>query len=216
MNGAPAMETLDCYYWISSDWAYFGNPRMRRIAQDHGLMIRYRPVDLVEVYARTGGIQLPFRSKERKDYRFVEMRRFSELLGMPIVLEPKSPPVTGHLPSCVVIAAQTRGDDVYTLNHAIMQALWVEDRDIEDEAVLAAVIEAAGFESAPLLAAARAPEALAQHRAYTEEAIGRGVFGAPFYFYRGEPFWGQDRLDLLDAAIRRHLHKPPPQLAAAA
>ena len=194
-------DTIDCYYWISSDWAYFGNPRMKALADRYGLPIRYRPIDLATVYQRTGGIPLRYRSRERRAYRFVEMRRFSERLGMPIVLEPRHPPADGRLPSFMVIAAAETGADVYALNHAIMVALWVEDRDIEDPAVLAEIATQQGFDGPALLEAARRPAAEASYAAFTDEAIDRGVWGAPFYFFRDEPFWGQDRLDMLAEAV---------------
>lgn len=206
MNRAVPMNELRYYYWISSDWAYFGNPRMKALAERHGLSIVYRPVDLVTVYARTGGIELRYRSRERQAYRFVEMQRFSALLDMPIVLEPRRPPVDSVLPSCLLIAAEQRGIDQYALNHEVMKALWVEDRDIEDEAVLAEVIERVGLDAGDLLALARSEAMRERYRAYTEEAIEAGVFGAPFYLHDGVPFWGQDRLDLLDrhlTALRR-------------
>jgi len=198
------MDIIDYYYWISSDWAYFGNPRLKQISTRHGVRINYRPVDLVMVYARTGGIQLQHRSEERKEYRFVEMARFRDILNMPIVLEPRNPPVTGKLPAGVVIAAQSLGVDVHNLNHAIMTALWADDQDIEDPAVLDCILHAQGLDSHQLLERAKSQDTSRLYDAYTEEAISRGVFGAPFYFFNGEPFWGQDRLDLLDRAITRH------------
>ena len=61
--------------------------------------------------------------------------------------------------------------------------------------------DGAGLDGKRLLAGADAPALREREAALTREAIGRQVFGAPFYFYRDEPFWGQDRLDLLDAAL---------------
>lgn len=202
------MKELYYYYWISSDWAYFGNPRLRAIQERFGMRIHHRPVDLVTVYARTGGIQLQLRSDERKAYRLTEMRRFSELLDMPIVLEPKSPPVTGHLPACAVIAAQALGLDVHDFSHALMTALWVQDRDIEDEQVVADVVDQCGLDVDTILNAAKLPLALDAHQAFTEEAIAKGVFGAPFYIYGDEPFWGQDRLAFLSRAIEGRTTAP--------
>jgi 2-hydroxychromene-2-carboxylate isomerase len=201
-------ETLDYYYWITSDWAYFGNPRMIEIVRRYGLELNYRPIDLSTTYIRTGGLKLQMRSKERRAYRLVEMRRFREELGMPINLTLKHPPQTGHLPSYFIIAAQGMGHDLYELNHAVMTALWVEDRDIEDEATLVAIADKLRLNGSDILRNARLPAAEATYMRYTNEAIERGVFGAPFYFFRDEPFWGQDRLAMLDATIARALADP--------
>lgn len=198
-------EALDYYYWISSDWAYFGNPRLRDIVRRYGLKLNYRPVDITSVYLRTGGLKLPLRSKERQDYRLQELRRFREELAMPLNLYPKYVPATGHLPSYFVIAAEQLGHDIYELNHAIMIAMWVEDRNIEDEGTLRAIADGVGLDGQSILARAREPDAELTYTRYTNEAIERGVFGAPFYFFRNEPFWGQDRLATLERTIARVL-----------
>jgi 2-hydroxychromene-2-carboxylate isomerase len=198
-------ETIDYYFWINSDWAYFGNPRLKAMAERYKLEINYYPVDLGSVYARTGGIKLQLRSDERKNYRLLEMERFRDLLGMPINLHPKYMPATGQLPSCFVIAAQQRGIDVHDLVHAIMIATWVEDRDIEDEATLVAIADGIGLDGKGLLREARLPAPERTYFDYTNTAVKRGMFGAPFYFFRDEAFWGQDRLEHLDRTIAKAL-----------
>ena len=194
-------DHIDAYYWIHSDWAYFGGPRLQQIAARHGLKVNHRPVDLATVYARTGGIKLPYRSKERKEYRLLEMRRFSKLLNMPINLEPAHFCVTGHLPSWFVIAAEAEGHDVANLSQAIMKAIWVDERDTEEPSTLVDIAESLGLDGKDLLRRAKDPKTELIYMRYTNEAIERGVFGAPFYYFRDEAFWGQDRLDMLDQTI---------------
>jgi 2-hydroxychromene-2-carboxylate isomerase len=198
-------DTIDYYFWINSDWAYFGNPRLKAMAERYKLKINYYPVDLGSVYARTGGIKLQLRSNERKNYRLLEMQRFRDLLGMPINLHPKYMTATGQLPSYFVIAAQQRELDVHDLVHAIMIAAWVEDRDIEDEATLVSIADKLGLDGKGLLREARLPAAERSYFNYTDTAVARGMFGAPFYFFRDEAFWGQDRLEYLDRTIARAL-----------
>ena len=195
-------DAIDYYFWINSDWAYFGNPRLKAMGERYGLPINYCPVDIGAVYARTGGIKLPLRSKERRDYRLLEMRRFRDILGMPINLEPKHMTQSVEIPSRFAIAAMQMGIPAHDLVHAIMTALWVEEKDIEDAATLAAI--ASGL----VLARSKTKEAAEQYYRNTDEGIARGMFGAPFYFFRGEAFWGQDRLDMLDDTIARALGKP--------
>jgi 2-hydroxychromene-2-carboxylate isomerase len=196
-------EAIDAYYWIQSDWAYFGGPRLKAMAERFGLKANHRPIDLATVYARTGGIKLQYRSTERKNYRLVEMRRFSEILAMPINLSPKHSPVTGHLPSWFVIAAEAMGHDVQDLTQAIMTAIWVEERNTEDPDELIAIAAALGLDGKAILARAQDPKTELIYMDYTNEAIARGVWGAPFYFFRDEPFWGQDRLAMLEQTIAR-------------
>jgi 2-hydroxychromene-2-carboxylate isomerase len=207
-------ECIDYYFWINSDWAYFGNPRLKEMAERYGLKINYYPVDITSVYARTGGIKLQLRSKERKDYRLLEMQRFRDLLDMPINLDPKHNPATGHLPSFFVIAADQKGLPVHDLTHAIMKACWAEDRDIEDEATLVEIADGLGLDGVSLLREAKLPAPERSYFEYTNRAIERGMFGAPFYFFKDEAFWGQDRLDYLDRTIRKAMETQPALKAA--
>ena len=84
-----------------------------------------------------------------------------------------------------------------------MRGLWAEKRDISDAATLVELADANGLPGGELLAAASLPLVQAIFAAYTDEAKTRGVFGAPTYFYRDEPFWGQDRLDFLEEALMK-------------
>jgi 2-hydroxychromene-2-carboxylate isomerase len=198
-------DTIDAYYWMQSDWAYFGNPRLKELGRRYGLKVNHKPIDLATVYSRTGGIKLEYRSVERKNYRLLEMKRFREILGMPINLEPKFWPKTGHLPSWFVIAAEALGADTYDISQAIMTALWVDDVNVEDPGELVHIADGLGLQGEKILAEAKDPRSELAYIRNTNEAIARGVFGAPFYFFRGEAFWGQDRLDMLDQTIKRAL-----------
>lgn len=201
-------DAIDYYFWINSDWAYFGNPRLKAMSERYGLTVNYYPVDIGSVYARTGGIKLPLRSKERRDYRFLEMKRFRDILGMPITLEPKYMTQSVETPSRFAIAAMQMGIPGHDLVHAIMTALWVEEKDIEDEATLVAIANGLGLDGTAILAGAKGKAASEQYYRNTDAGVASGMFGAPFYLFRGEAFWGQDRLDMLDATIARALGKP--------
>lgn len=205
-------DTIDYYFWISSDWAWFGNERLRDMARRYGLRINYYPVDMTSVYQRTGGVKLDLRSQERKDYRIAEMKRYSRILGMPIVLKPSYRIQTGALPSRVVIAAQAMGLDEHDLTHAIMGARWSEDRNIEDAETLRTICMEQGLDGDALLALAQDPSTEVTYYDYTNAAVRRGMFGSPFYFYGEHRFWGQDRLEMLDATIRAERDDAQPPL----
>ena len=77
---------IDYYFSVLSDWAYFGGDRLERIALRYNATVRYKPTKLSDVYANTGGILLQKRSAQRQEYRVTELKRWSALLGIPIVL----------------------------------------------------------------------------------------------------------------------------------
>ena len=95
------------------------------------------------------------------------------------------------------------GEDSLALAHAISRALWAEERFPFVPAELLSIAAENGFDGPSLLAAAERPETARRYESQTEQAIARGVFGMPFYIFRDEPFWGQDRLEMLEAALAR-------------
>ena len=198
---AAAVGTIDYYFWTSSDWAYFGNPRLKEMAEKNGLTINYFPVDLAKVYACTGGIKLAQRSQERKNYRLEEMRRFSKLLQMPIITRPTYPIINNDWSSRVIVAAKSEGLDVHDLVHAIMGGRWAQDLDIENQQVLMKIMSDLGMNADSLWKIAESDITGKTYELYTEQAIARGVFGSPFYFFGEESFWGQDRLEHLQRSI---------------
>jgi 2-hydroxychromene-2-carboxylate isomerase len=196
-------RVIDYYFSVLSDWAYFGGERLERLARRQGAKIDHMPVKLADVYAGTGGILLQKRSRQRQDYRVVELRRWRDRLGIPINPFPKYYPTDDDLASCLIIAAKKAGGDVGTIANAILRAIWAEDRDIADPETLRKIADGLGLNGRKLLDAARRDATRKQFARYTKEAQARGVFGSPFYFYRGEIFWGQDRLDFLEAAVAK-------------
>ncbi|OUM02367.1 2-hydroxychromene-2-carboxylate isomerase [Variovorax sp. JS1663] len=204
------MIALDCYYSLSSPWAYLGGPQLQDIVRRHHVRLVLKPYDFQAVVPQTGGIPLKTRPEARRSYHALELARWRDHLGMPLVLEPahypKGPPSDpdwNKYAGWMVIAAQLQGLDAQPLSHALLRALWAEERDTSDPKVRIAVADENGYDGAALHALERAPETQAAYRAYSEEAVALGVFGSPTFVLEGERFWGQDRLVFLDRALDR-------------
>ena len=199
-------RTIEYYFALASPWSYLGNQRLREIAAAHDAVIDPFIVDYDAMFAAAGTIPLPGRPPLRKAYRLVELRRWSAWRGVPLVPEPRHyrgevEEPDERLAALMVTAARAAGEDSLALAHAIGRALWVEERFPFVRTELLSIAAASGFDGPSLLAAAEAPETARLYASQTERAIARGVFGMPFYIYRGEPFWGQDRLEMLEAAL---------------
>lgn len=192
---------IDYYFWMNSDWAYLGADRLEALAARQGVAIRYKPVDLPDVYARTGGVLLGQRAPERQAYRIAELKRWCRKLGIHVNPQPAYMCPNADLASCIVIAANEAGRDTVGLYKAILRAQWCEERDVSSQATLLDILREQGLDGPDLLARARQPGVQARYRGYTDEAVRAGVFGSPSYVYQGELFWGQDRLDMLEEAI---------------
>lgn len=201
------MIALDCYYSLSSPWAYFAGPRLQLIVQRHHVKLTLKPFDFQEVAPRTGGVPIRTRPQPRRSYHALELDRWRKYLRMPLVLEPKHYPQDGKPlgwnkpPGWMVIAAQLRGDDALRLSHALLRALWAEERDTADPDVRRTIAGENGMDGDTLVAAETSDAVQRLYRSYSAEAEELGVFGAPTYVLDGERFWGQDRLDFLDRAL---------------
>ena len=103
----------------------------------------------------------------------------------------------------MVIAAQDQGLDAFPLSHAILRALWAEERDIADADVRRQIADENGYDGAALVAAERTSRVQELYQAYSDEALALGVFGAPSYVLDGVIYWGQDRLGFVDRALAK-------------
>lgn len=195
-------KAIDYYLTLNSPWAYLGGARLERIAAARGATIRVKPMKLHEIFPKTGGLPLPKRAPARQAYRLAELKRWRAFLDIPLNLAPKFYPADQDLAARLVIAAGPNGSDPLTLAHAVLRAIWAEERDIADEATLRSILAENGL-SEDLMVQAQAQEAEAALDALTAEALEAGVFGAPSYICDGELFWGQDRLDFLERALDR-------------
>lgn len=178
-----------------------GGSRLRAVAERVGARVRVLPVKPGDVFARTGGLPLSKRSPERQAYRRAELRRWRDRLGIPLILEPRHFPADETLAAHATIAAAASGGGALSLSIAIGQALWESDADIADREVVTAAAESVGLDLDVLAADPAFSDAAATYDLNTEGAIAKGVFGVPTYIYRGEIFWGQDRLDFLASAL---------------
>ncbi|WP_095588572.1 2-hydroxychromene-2-carboxylate isomerase [Actibacterium ureilyticum] len=192
------MTQIDYYFSMISPFTYLTGTRLEEIAEKHGAGVAYKPVDIGQLFARTGGTPVPQRHESRQAYRLQELRRQAAKAGLPLNAKPMFWPTNAAPSAYAVIAAQSAGGgDLGGLVHGLLRACWAEEKDIAEDAVIRTCLEQAGFDAgladSGLLAGAET------YAANLEEAVSRGVFGAPFYITDGdERFWGQDRLDDLD------------------
>lgn len=202
------MTQLDCFYSLSSPWAYLAGPQLQDIVRRHKVQLVLKPYDFQLVVPQTGGIPLKTRPEPRKTYHALELARWSEYLGMPLNLVPAHYPQGvaedihwNKKPGWMVIAAQLQGLDAQPLSHALLRALWAEERKTSDADVRIAIANEAGYDGAALHALEMSDAVQAQYQANSEEAVAQGVFGAPTFVLNGERFWGQDRLMFVDRAL---------------
>ena len=192
---------VEYYFSFISLWSYIGSLVFQDLVKRTDVRVEFKPVDLMAVFAAGGGKPVRERPPQRQAYRLVEMERWKRIRGIPLVTWPKFYPADPSLGHRMVLAAINEGEDVAAFVHAGLKAVWADELNVEDADTLINLANASGLNGKSLLALAAEPEQIAREAGLTHEAIERQLFGAPFYFYRGEPFWGQDRLHQLESAI---------------
>lgn len=194
------MAHIDYYFATISPFTYLCGTRPAEIAAANGATITYKPLDIMQLFGRTGGLPPKDRHPNRQAYRLQELRRRSKLVGMPLTEKPAFWPTNSAPASYAIIAAQEAGGDVAALVAGITRACWAEDRNIAEDDVIRDCLAAAGFD--PGLADSAMLSSAETYARNLEDGVAAGVFGAPFFITdRDERFWGEDRLADLDASL---------------
>lgn len=193
------MADIEFFFDYGSPASYLAYTQMPRLAKSTGAKVVYRPFLLGGVFKATGNrspIEIPAKGK----WMMGDLPRFARRYGVPYVRNPYFPINTLNLMRGA-IAAENEGRLV-PYSDAMFRAIWADQRNMEDPIVIAAVLREAGFDPATTLAAIGTAQVKDKLRAVTEEAVARGVFGAPTFFVNGELFFGQDRLEFVEEEAR--------------
>lgn len=194
------MPHLDFYFSPLSPYTYLCGTRPGEIAARHEATIAYKPLDIMGLFARTGGVPPKDRHPNRQAYRLQDMARRAALAGLPLNLKPAFWPTNAAPASYAIIAAQSTGADVAGLIHAFGRAVWAEERNIAEDEVIRDILQAEGFD--PALTDSGLLTSAEVFAANLEEAVMKGAFGAPFVITdAGACFWGEDRMADLDAHL---------------
>ncbi len=193
-------KSVDFYFDFGSPAAYLAYTQLPHVCADTGATLVWKPMLLGGVFQATGN-HSPAQIAAKKAYMFDDMKRFAR--GYNVPFEHNS-----HFPiNTLLLMRGATGLQMHeparfgAYVDAAFHAMWVAPRNLNDPATVAAVLQEAGFDAAALLALANAPDVKDRLKAVTQEAVGRGVFGAPTMFVGDQMFWGQDRLDFVREAL---------------
>ncbi len=194
---------IDYYASLNSPWTHLGAARIEAMAFAQGATMRIYPVDFGAIFAQSGGLPLPKRSPQRQAYRLQELARWRDHLHIPIHVQPKFFPASEALTSgCVIGVRETIGDaPAIKLAHRVLKALWQEEKNPADPAVLATLITEVGLPTEQVMAMGGDPKWAERRIADTKAALDRNVFGAPCYVIGEDIFWGQDRLAFVERRL---------------
>jgi 2-hydroxychromene-2-carboxylate isomerase len=213
------MARLEFWFDFSCPFAYVASTQVEKLAQRTGAELDLRPMLLGGVFKARGTPQNlaatlgPAKTRHNLD----DMRRQAQRVGVPLRMPQSHPMRTVEALRCVLAAGPSLPQSHHTLPqshhtlpqshhtlpliHRIYRAYWDENADIADRAVLTRALTEVGLDAAAILARAESRAIKDELRRRTDEAVARGVFGVPTYFVGEQLFWGQDRADMVEAAL---------------
>lgn len=193
-------KTFDFYFDFGSLASYLAWTQLPKLAADTGATPKYKPMLLGGVFQATGN-QSPATVPAKGKYIFVDFDRFAKRYGVPLNHNPFFPVNTLLLMRGA--AGLLMRDDARFVAYcdAMFHGMWVDALNMADPAVVGGVLTKAGFGPSALLALANEQAVKDQLKATTQEAVARGVFGAPTFFVGDQMFWGQDRMDWVREAL---------------
>jgi 2-hydroxychromene-2-carboxylate isomerase len=193
-------KTVEFFFDLGSPTSYLGWTQLPAICERAGAELRYRPMLLGGVFQATGNAS-PVSVPAKGRYMLKDLLRYAGRYDVPFAFNPHFPINTLSLMRGAIGYQLRQPDDLQRYLTAMFVALWAEQRNLGDEAVLAKTLEAAGLNPQQFLSFVADGEVKAALKANTEEAVRRGIFGAPTFFVGTEMFFGQDRLDFVREAL---------------
>jgi len=193
-------KTVEFFFDFGSPTSYLAWTQLPQLAADCGARIKWKPMLLGGVFKATGNAS-PVMVPAKGRWMFHDMARWARRYGVALAMNPYFPINTLTLMRAAAGLQMREPADFERYVDAVFRAMWETPCNMGEAAVLAQVLQRAGFDVEALLALAGDPEVKARLVATTEEAVARGVFGAPTMFVGEQMFFGQDRLDFVREAL---------------
>ena len=194
-------KTLEFFFDVGSPTAYLASTQLPAMAAECGATLRYRPMLLGGVFKATGNAS-PVSVPAKGRWMHADMARWAQRYGVPFVMNPNFPINTLTLMRGAAGLQLRESADFARYLDTVFKAMWATPRNLGDAAELAKVLTEAGFDAEAFATLVADPAVKAALVANTEEAVTRGVFGAPTMFVGEAMFFGQDRLDFVREALR--------------
>ena len=195
------LKTFEFWFDFGSPASYLAWTQIAGIEAATGARAVYRPMLLGGVFQATGN-HSPATIPAKGRYIFGDFDRFARRYGVPLNRNPHFPINTLLLMRGAVGLQSGDADRFMAYCNAMFSAIWVESLNMNDPATVGAALQKASFDAQALLALANEPAVKDALKAATQEAVARGVFGAPTFFVGNQMLWGQDRIDFVKEALQ--------------
>ena len=193
-------QAVEFFFDVGSPASYLAWTQIGAIARDAGAELRQRPMLLGGVFQATGNAS-PSSVPAKGRYTFMDFDRHARRYGVPLRRNPHFPINTLGLMRAITGMQMRHPDRFEAFTQAVFEAIWVHSLNLNEPQIAADTLAAAGFAPEAVQALMSDPEVKARLKTSTEEAVARGVFGAPTMFVGEQMFFGQDRLDWVREAL---------------
>ena len=191
------MSPIEFYFDFSSPYSYLAAESIEPLAAKYKRTVDYKPM-LLGVAFKTSGMAPLTEIPLKGDYSKRDFARSARFAGVPFNMPQPFPVGTVTAARALLWLKHAHPTRVRDFVHGLLRAYFVEGRNIGEAPVVAQVADEIGLDAAEMAVAVQEPAIKDQLKRHIDEAIARGVFGAPFFFIDGEPFWGNDRLPQLE------------------
>lgn len=193
-------KTLEFFFDLGSPATYLAYTQLPALCAATGTQLVYKPMLLGGVFKATGNAS-PITVPAKGRYMFDDLARYARRYNVPLRFNPHFPINTLMLMRAITGIQLHHPERFQAFVDCLFHALWVDGRHMGDPAVVAAVLIEHGFDPDEVLALANDESVKAALKNNTEQAVQRGVFGAPSMFVGKQLFFGQDRLDFVREAL---------------
>lgn len=194
-------RTLEFFFDVGSPASYLAWTQLPALAAQTDASLQWRPMLLGGVFQATGNAS-PATVPAKGAYVFQDLARYARRYGVPLQRNPFFPINTLMLMRAATGFVMHQPDRLQTFLAAVFDAIWVQGLNLGDPMVVGRVLTGVGLDADQVLAWCSDADVKAQLKNTTDEAVRRGVFGAPTCFVGDEMFFGQDRLDFIRAALQ--------------
>jgi 2-hydroxychromene-2-carboxylate isomerase len=193
------MKTVDFFFDYSCPYAYLASTQIEAICQRTGATLVWKPMLLGGVFRELGAAQnqSSVMSPQKAQHNLADMHRWASLWSVPLSMPEGHPMRTVDALRATLASPK---DKLSQVIHSLYRAYWVDHQDMTARAVLVSALNRAGVDGETVIASID-QQTKDQLKANTDEALARGVFGAPSAFVGEQMFWGQDRLWMVEEAL---------------
>ena len=196
------MKSVEFYFDLGSPYSYLAYYRLLQIAEQQEIQVVYKPILLGGVFKATGN-RSPIEIPVKGAYSILDMQRWAEYYQIPMQMNPHFPMNTLTLMRILTGVQLLHLEKFEQVLKLLFDAMFGTPQNLNEPTVLAEVLEPSGFSVEDIMSMVQSDVVKQKLITETEQAIQRGIFGAPTFFVGDEMYWGQDRLHFVEQALNK-------------